>query len=316
MTQGMRNSGVRWTAAMALALLAGLPAAAESQDTGTREIDETRQVAEDVAVEIEALVREVRVTGWDRNEVRVQGAIHSGREEFIFEGDRQAVRIELDRKGDWGGFGKPDGFDPGPMTVQVPRGARIELDVVNGGLTVQDVDGDVEMESVNGGVRYSGGSEAVEAEAVNGSVRIEAPRSRQIRASSVNGNVVLDVGGGFVEVEAVSGDVEIRAAEAVETVSAETVSGDVEFRGRPTGGASFGFETHSGDVRIWLPEGVGARLEASTFSGEIQSAFGGETEETSRWTPEKGYRQTVGSGGARISATSFSGDVEFRTLGG
>jgi DUF4097 and DUF4098 domain-containing protein YvlB len=303
-------------AAVALAFLMGGPVDAEAQDAGMREIDETRQVADDVEVEIEALVREVRVTGWDRSEVRVRGAVHSAREEFVFEGDREAVRVEIDRKGDWGGFGKRDGFDPGPLDVRVPRGARVELEVVNGGLTVEDVDGTVEMESVNGGVRYSGGSEAVEAEAVNGSVRIEAPRSRQTRASSVNGDVVLDVGGGFVEVEAVSGDVEIRAAEAVETVSAETVSGDVEFRGRPTGGASFGFETHSGDVRIWLPGGVGARLEASTFSGEIQSAFGGEAEETSRWTPEKGYRQTVGSGEARISATSFSGDVEFRTLGG
>lgn len=292
------------------------PGTARAQDTDLRQIDETRQVAGDVEVSVEALIREVRVAGWDRDEVQVQGAVHPDREEFVFEGDRQSVEIRIERTGGWHGFDGDDGPDVGPLTVRVPRGASVEVDVVNGALTVRDVDGSVGLESVNGDVRYSGQAESVDAEAVNGTVEVEAPRARRTRASSVNGDVALRVSGGFAEVEAVSGNVDIRAEGRMETVSAETVSGSVEFRGRPTGDASLSFETHSGDVTVWLPGDLAGRLEASSFSGRIRSAFGGETEETSRWTSESSYRHSVGSGKVRVSATSFSGDVRFRTLDG
>lgn len=298
-------------AAAALLLAVGAPAALAAQDGRLQRIDETREVARDALVEVEAVVRTVRVSGWDRDEVRVQGAVRPEFEEFTFEAERGSVHIEIEHPDDWRGHRDRDLPDPGPLTVSVPRGGSITVEVVNGSVTVEGVDGTVEIESVNGEVRYAGGARNVEAETVNGRVIVEAPDGRRVDASSVNGDVVLRVGGGFAEAESVSGSIDIRAGGPVEAVSAETVSGNVEFRGRPVAGASLEFETHSGNVVLRLPGDLAARLEATTFSGRIQSAFGGEAEETSRWTPEKSYLHTVGSGDVRITAETFSGDVRF-----
>lgn len=312
----MRNGRVTWTVVAAGLLLAlAAPGSLRGQE-GLSPIDESREVAGDVTVRVETLTRTVRVSGWDRDEVRVQGAFDPEREEFVFEGDRGSVDIEIDRRDEHGRWPGGETSDPGPLTVSVPRGASLEVEAVNGHLEVESVDGDVQLEAVNGNVRYAGGSDNLEAETVNGRVDVDAPGARRTRAGSVNGDVVLRLGGGFIEAEAVSGDLDIRADGPVEAVSAETVSGDVTFRGAPDGGASLDFETHSGDVEVHLPADVQARLEATTFSGRIESAFGGEPRSSSRWTSEQSFRHTVGSGDVRISAESFSGDVRFLRDGG
>ena len=48
----------------------------------------------------------------------------------------------------------------------------------------------------------------------------------------------------------------------------------------------------------------------STFSGNIDSAFGGTVERTSRYAPGKRSEFSTGGGGARVSIESFSGNVE------
>lgn len=308
----MQKTGAAAAAVTVIAL--ALPAALQGQE-GLREIDRSLDVARDVFVQVETLVRTVEVTGWDQNRVRVQTAIDPAYEEFSFNGDRGSVEIEIDRREDHGGWTEGQIQNPGPMRIAVPRGASLEVDVVNGSLIVRDVDGTVELESVNGDVQYSGAGERIEAETVNGRVRVEAPRGRRTRASSVNGDVLLRLGGGFVEAETVSGHLDIRAAGPVESVTAEAVAGNIDFRGAPVAGSSLSFETHSGNVSLHLPEDLEARLEATTFSGRIESAFGGEAVSASRWTSEQSFRYTVGEGNVYVSAESFSGNVRFLQRG-
>ena len=304
----MRRTGAAAAAATVLAL--ALPAVLQGQE-GLREIDRSLDVAPDVIVQVETLVRTVEVTGWDRNQVRVRTAVDPAYEEFSFDGDRGSVDIEIDRRDDHGGWKEGQVRDPGPMRISVPRGASLEIDVVNGSLVVRDVDGTVELESVNGDVQYSGAGRRIDAETVNGRVQIDAPEGRRTRAGSVNGDVVLRIGGGFVEAEAVSGHLDIRADGPVEAVSAEAVAGNIDFRGAPVSGSSLSFETHSGNVTVHLPGDVQARLDATTFSGRIESSFGGQAVSSSRWTSEQSFRHTVGEGNVHVTAESFSGNVRF-----
>lgn len=325
----METGAGRWTetrfggviaAAVAVVVglaLAGTPAPASAQDAAVRQIDETRAVDAGASVEVDVVVREVRVTGWDRSEVRVQGSMNPEYEEFSFERDEDGtITIELELRDDAERDHREDRPDFGPLTVSVPRGASVEVEVVNGPLTVQDVSGAVSLETVNGSITYSGASTSVEAEAVNGTVDVRAPRSNETRAGSVNGDVIVRVAGGVVEAETVSGDIDVRTDVPVEAVDAETVSGGIEFRGAPASSASLSFESHSGDVVVHLPSGLNAVLEAETFSGNIESAFGGEVQRDGEYTPERSYRHTVGSGGTRVSAETFSGSVSFRRQGG
>lgn len=236
---------VTWTlaAALSLAVALSLVAAAPAGAQEERAIDETRSVDRDVSVTAEIVNRTVRVTGTDGAELRIRGSYYPEYEEFELEGDGGSVTITLELREDeerhW-----DDDMEPGPLTIELPRGASLEVGDVNGSVLVSEGDG------------------------------------------------------------------------TFERIRAQTLSGDIEFRGRPAGNGSLEFETHSGDVDLHLPADLSARLEAEVFSGDIESAFGGEPAKESRYTPSMSYEYAVGSGGALISAVTFSGDVRFLRDGG
>lgn len=299
--------------AAVLALACTVPSAAAAQESGRRPIDETRAISASGTVQLEATARTVRIAGWDRSEVRVRGAMNPDVEEFGIEGDGETVSVYLRPKDD--GYRGHDPSAYGPLTVSVPRGASVAVEVVSGELAVRDVEGEVSLESVSGSVRYSGGATSVEAEVVSGDITLEAPRAREVRAGSVSGDLVLRVAGGEIEAETVSGDLDVRASGSVRELRAESVSGTITFEGALSPGAELDFESHSGDVVVHLPSSVAAVLEAETFSGSIESAFGGEVRQEGEFTPEKSYRRTVGAGGARVTAETFSGSVRFRRGG-
>ena len=301
-------------AVMTAALLA-LAAPAAAQD-GLQPIDETMSLEADGTVEIDVTMRTVRVTGWDRSEVRVRGALDPEREEFRFEREDWGLRVELEAEDDHDGYDGWSASEIEPLEISVPRGASVEVELVSGPLTVEGVDGPVQLETVSGNVRYEGGAESVRAESVSGTIDVRAPSARDTQGGSVSGSVVLRVAGGRVAGESVSGDLEIHAEGPVREVSGESVSGAVTFAGRPAESAELHFESHSGDLVVRLPADFGGVLEAETFSGGIESAFGGEARRESQYTPGKSFRHVVGSGGASVSAESFSGTVRFVRSGG
>src|SRR5690606_35901216 len=98
-------------------------------------------------------------------------------------------------------------------------------------------------------------------------------------------------------------------------VTARSTSGDIDFAGTISGDGRYQFNSHSGELRLSLPDDVGAEFSVRTFSGELDSAFpvtlGGRNRTSSR-----SMEFTLGAGGARITAETFSGDVTLRRAGG
>ncbi len=69
----------------------------------------------------------------------------------------------------------------------------------------------------------------------------------------------------------------------------------------------------SGDVQLQLPADASARLEASTFSGDLRSDWGNPSRGDDG--PGKELKTTIGGGDAFIHVESFSGDVRVRGAG-
>jgi len=119
--------------------------------------------------------------------------------------------------------------------------------------------------------------------------------------------------GGDIEVKTVSGEVQVRDARS-RLVRVNSTSGNIAFEGTIDAAGRYELETHSGDVDLSLPANVKATLTLSTYSGGIESEFEltlppGGMGEGKRFTFE------LGGGGARIAATSFSGDINIRSRG-
>ncbi|MDH5235941.1 MAG: DUF4097 domain-containing protein, partial [Gemmatimonadota bacterium] len=117
---------------------------------------------------------------------------------------------------------------------------------------------------------------------------------------------------GDLGAESVSGSIDVRDAR-VRTLRTQSVSGDVTYDGAFARDGDYRFNSHSGSILFSLPANAGADLEMETFSGRISSDFP-VTLQPGESVGRRGRRMqfTLGAGGTRISAETFSGNITIR----
>jgi hypothetical protein len=192
--------------------------------------------------------------------------------------------------------------------VTVPKGTEVELQSVSGSVAVTGVEGTANAQSVSGDVRVTDVAELVQAKSVSGNVEVLRARSaRHAEIESVSGEVLVrEIDASELTVSSVRGDVLLQGVTS-RRASLESVSGNLEYTGAIAPSGRYDFSAHSGDVVLTLGDDVGFELEASTFSGEIESDFTLTT--TSRAQKGRRISAVVGDGSALIEASTFSGDV-------
>ncbi|MCA1634846.1 MAG: DUF4097 family beta strand repeat-containing protein [Acidobacteria bacterium] len=200
----------RWTLfvlVLAVASLAAGDGFAQTRPELTEEFHQSYPLAAGGRVSLSNLNGKVRVTAWDRNEVRVDAVKRAYKPERLREAEIKinagADHIDIEteypkrereyRSGDkWEREDNPATVE---YTLSVPRGARLdEINLVNGALEIEGVGGTVNASSVNGRVTARGLTGAVELSVVNG--RLEASfdhlnESSSVSLSSVNGALTL-----------------------------------------------------------------------------------------------------------------------------
>jgi len=229
------------------------------------------------------------------------------------------VRVSTEHTGRGSRHRDHDGSVSVSYRVKVPKGTEVEIQSVSGSVVLVGVEGAVNAQSVSGDVQVTDVSELVQAKSVSGNVEVLRARSgRHADIESVSGEVMVeDIEASELTVSSVSGDVRLRAVSS-RRASLESVSGDLEYTGTIAASGRYEFQTHSGDVVLTIGEEVGFELEASTFSGEIDSDITLKT--TSRTQTGHNDRNghngrlsaVAGDGSAFIEATTFSGDVRIR----
>ncbi len=146
----------------------------------------------------------VSVVGWDRSTVGVEARVwaNAGSESRAEELVGQ-VRISV-----VGGRISADGPQTGRREnwgvsyyVQVPRSMDLDLRTHNGGISVEEVSGDIRFDAVNGGVDLASVGGDVRGETTNGGLRIELDGDRWAGAGldveTTNGGVRLMVPEGY-----------------------------------------------------------------------------------------------------------------------
>jgi DUF4097 and DUF4098 domain-containing protein YvlB len=243
----------------------------------------------------------VTVTAWDRGEVRVRG--QSDRLPLRFESVGGAVRVYSPRTRGRGNSGDQR------LEVFVPAGTRLTAASVSGDVRVRGVRGDLDARSVSGDVDVESGARRAALTSVSGDVRA-AGLDGDVRVESVSGDVTLDGVGGQVDAKTTSGGVTVRRGH-LSRLRAETVSGDVRYDGTFARDGRYDLSSHSGEIRLALPANVGAALSLRTYSGSIDTDFPLTLQPNGSGAARPGRRLefTLGGGGARVTAESFSGDI-------
>jgi hypothetical protein len=287
--------------------MAVLPLAAGAQDNrGRTQIDTTVRLDRGGAVDLSLISGRMRVTGWDRPEVKISASIDGdGYLQFSANSSRVSLSVE-DSDHDGRRGRRHNNVGDARYEVSVPRGSRLILEAVSGDVTATGSQGEIEATSVSGDVDVSDGLRTVSAESVSGNAHV-ARVNGDLRAETVSGSLRVENVSGNVEASSVSGDVRLIGIQSKD-VRAETVSGDITYAGTIEPAGRYSLESHSGTLRMDIPRGAGAQFSVETFSGDLSTDFP-VTVTRGGMRREGRVEFTVGDGRARVMAQTFSGRI-------
>ena len=170
--------------------------------------------------------------------------------------------------------------------IKVPRGARIVASVESGDVHVTGTSGLINITSASGDVRLADDSGAVNVDSSSGDVRlIDVSAAARVKESS-----------GDINATGLSNDIDFN-----------TASGDVD--ARYTSFAHVGtvrIHDTSGSIVLEVPQNFGARITASTSSGDLSSNMKLPIHDHDSGSD---VSVSVGSGKTAVDLSASSGDI-------
>jgi DUF4097 and DUF4098 domain-containing protein YvlB len=205
----------------ALFLLAIGAHASDHRGALTEEFHQTYAITSGGRIELDNINGPVHISGWDRNEVKVDAVKYADTKERLEE-----AKIEIDSGKDylsvrtkypdhnnnwnWGSHNNPASVE---YTLTVPRTARLdEIKLINGELDISGVSGEVRASCINGRLEAHDLSGRAKLATINGRLdaRFAQLSGQDIELNSVNGSLELTIpsdSNAEVEASTVSGGI-------------------------------------------------------------------------------------------------------------
>lgn len=256
-------------------------------------------------VRINNVSGEIRVRGWDRDEVDVRAELGGGVErlDVIERTGGVDVKVVLPS------FSFRDGS--ADLDIRVPARSRVEISAVSADVSVEDHRGDTRIQVVSSDVNVQAGGQFLEAQSVSGDVSVDGDDADgRARVRSVSGDVRLTHYSGEVEAGSVSGDVTLQL-DRVRSARLSTTSGDVRLSGSLIPGARIEAEAVSGDVVLDFEGDGSANAEIESHSGEIGGCYAQRVVRRHEHGPGRILQLDGKPDGAIIRVKTLSGDVSF-----
>ena len=233
----------------------------EGNQEATEEFHRSFPLAANGTVSLENFAGTIRITTWERNEIKIDAVKSAYQKERLAEADinidhnSDVIRIKTKYANEnlsWNDDESRRYNNPASVsyTLTVPRNARLDkIELLNGAAEIEGVMGGIKASSVNAGFTLRGIAGSVDISTVNG--RLEAILEAQNEASSVT---LSSVNGQMVLTAAANADVQF---------TAHTVNGEIK--------NDFGLEVNR-TVGSYLTGRLGrgsARIELSNVNGGI-----------------------------------------------
>jgi DUF4097 and DUF4098 domain-containing protein YvlB len=290
--------------ASALALIAALFAGGRAE--AKERVDLEKTAAKDASIRIKNVAGWVKVTGWDKGEVTVNGTVGEGVEKVDLSGEPDHVSIEVILQ-------KHAHDGEAELEIKVPRGSRLRFQTVSADVDIRGFGGPLEGETVSGSIECDTPVKEASLKSVSGNIRLEGAGDR-FQLKSVSGDLTVKNASGEANANTVSGSIRISGG-TFSRATVHSVSGSIEVDGALSGDGAYEFESHSGSIVLRIPASTSATFDLSTFSGDIQSEMGQGGVSRHGYGPGREAHFTLGQDGARVSVKSFSGSVSIRKRG-
>lgn len=264
----------------------------------------------------------ITVRTWSRNEVRIS-AEHSRRDGIVVERSSGGVLVRARSWQRWAHEFDVDVTEDDvhveyvmPRTpsiveyeITVPASMPLELGGPFTDVVVEGAGGQVTVKVGEGDVEVVGGRGRVTVRVMEGDVTLQGA-SGEIQVVSVDGEISLEDCSGTVKVETTDGDIRMSNVRSA-NIEALSVDGDVWFGGPLAPQGLYTFNTHDGDVTVFIPRGSSARVTVATFDGDFYTDFAVTLPDRMRG---RHVSFTLGDGGAQMEIDAFDGDIELRYL--
>ena len=211
------------------------------------------------------------------------------------------------------------------LIVRLPSGTRLDLkiaagsasaegtrsdlnfDVVSADITLKGTRGNVLVETASGGVDAQDVEGDLDIDTGSGSIELVRVRAPSLRVDTGSGSVRCDdVTSDEINIDTGSGGVEIARATA-RTVRVDVGSGSVDVAVSREAKDVY-VDTGSGSVTLRVPESIGADVDFSTGSGDIDSDLPITVQGRNRGS----LKGRIGDGAAHITVSTGSGGIRIR----
>lgn len=291
-------------------------------------VNETVETNGKGRISIDVMNGKVKISTWDKNEVKVVGELDDDAEGYTFvaQGDGDVFfKVEMPEKR-WGSWSSDEGSD---LEVFMPKTSSLKFEGVNVDVSAQDVFGGSRLNTVNGDVTASNLKKRVNLETVNGQINAndlegkislntvngaikDVNSSGKLTIETVNGHINSTSTAEEVEVANVNGDIELNFA-AIKELEIGTVNGDLELELGLAENGSFSFSSVGGDANIYFADGLSASINVEAHAGgDIDNYLTKDKAKEARFGPGESIRFKVGEGSADVEIDTVSGDIKLR----
>lgn len=296
-----------------LVFLAGLtPAEGALKEKYEENFNKVEKLAADGRVSIKNISGKIEIATWDRAEVKIdavkiskassmeQAEENAGRVKInvVNEGDEVKIETEYPERT----------FKRFNVSVEyvltIPKKASIRASNVSGNVRLKDVGGLSEV-TVTSGNLFCDGAKRVDLETISGDMDVSNIEGDAF-LKATSGKIEAVGVTGSVEAEVVSGGIELRGISKADRIQAKAISGRLVYEGDINPNGIYELKTHSGSIKLVLPADAAFDLDASTFSGSIDTDF---DVVVSGSIKKKEIRGRVNGGGAEVELNAFSGTI-------
>ncbi len=287
-------------------VIGALSAAALIQQTDT-----IIPAGEATRLDLENLRGEVVVQVWDRDEVRVE-AEHAESRSINIRRSRRGISVQVEVHRGMGLTGSVN------FQLTVPRSFDLHVEGMALDVDIQGAEGQVEVTTVQGPIRVMGGRGNIVLESVNGEITVDGAEGN-LEVNGVAGGVSIRNCSGNIVAQSVGGPITLEGITSRD-VEVGSVGGTVRYEGTIEDGGTYSFGSHGGQIWLYFPASINARVDVVTLAGNIEVEYPGAPSEPTRGhgipgLNEKELNFELGTGSARVEVETFGGTVHILRQG-
>jgi len=248
----------------------------------------------------------VKIQGWNKPEVMLQGQLDDTISELIFTNEKGKTLIKLDTQGQehWG--------DASKLNIYMPQQSLLRFKGIDTSFSITELKNHIEGKSISGDLTVIKSHGKIQLSVVSGDVKL-LESSGLIKIKSVSG--MIDYSGSFEQafLKSMSGDINADISHT-DKLTIKNISGDTQINGQVKNQAQLKLSSVSGNILYQVTDALNAECKVvSQFGGEITNQLTDDVPIVGN-LHKKILSFISGDGSGNLSMNTVSGSVSIKKL--